>query len=50
MIETVTEEGVPTRQPGRPGPTDWTELSKLYRVIVFMAAASLVRSVLGIRI
>ena len=34
MIETGIEEGVPTRQPGRPGPADWTELTKLYRAIV----------------
>ena len=34
MIETGIEEGVPTRQPGRPGPADWTELTKLYQAIV----------------
>jgi replication initiation protein RepC len=34
MIETGIEEAVPTRQPGRPGPADWTELTKLYRTIV----------------
>ena len=34
MIATGVEQRVPTRQPGRPGPADWSELHQLYQDIV----------------